>query len=853
VFRLKRHDYGLIYPPNNKQSKHRHVNKIRIDDMRITYAAKSFTPIIAELNAKLGRSSLWFVAIASLYVPSIGIFLALYIFFIVRKRRKRTIIMYDMSTDAALAVRTFYRSFEPLIASNSAWYVLGEEDIANKKYHGGAEKSINKLRIQVGYNTPKYVETNVKVPCIPLGKQKLYFFPDYILIYAAREVRYFAYSELHIRLKHSEIIVESNVPRDSKIVGYTWQHVNKSGQPDLRFKDNRRLPIIKCAELYFMSSGGFAELLMFSDKDAGQSLITQLEKYKKVAFLQREKRAVGSVVAADGDEKSVQAMPVVDSDSTFATVELADQIAIRQYRAEPIDRLKQGIGRLLGPYAMFQKMRRIAIAGDERAETFVRQAEFMAAFTDDYEQVAPLDTYYSVYAKMNNQQLRTYFTWRTKVRAGTIEEIDLSYVYCYIFELINNIGMTTYETQLSELLAFWQIYRVFNQKIDYYLMLWLRDYYVEYHEFLPHPFTAYASQFPLPYRVESVELLAQIEGLTFTSLSAIEMCSSFKISTGKFYRSGEQALIDDCVCFIMQAIDKAFTARGLTLKKLFVTKEKESMYNLYQEAVHPLVRRKNADVVVLDAFETIGYDVDEGWYRTYLSISEYKPIVGYMMKMIEVSLREQFGYKRKLKLPEQSVLANCFWRSEQSAHRLPINLQTNQLATWKQQTMDFITDTQFKTVIEQAIGTFLTENHISIVAGIITVQKPVKVNMNEIRAIEDDANEIAAKLEQDVSMPEPLTMTDNTETVETVAVFNEAVTGEKGFVALWQALNKEEKELVQMLWAGEAVKSNNELLIETINEKSFVAIDDNLIDYGGGTPYIYEEYVGNVAEVLGGR
>lgn len=51
-------------------------------------------------------------------------------------------------------------------------------------------------------------------------------------------------------------VIEDKVPRDAKIVDYTWKYVNKDGSPDKRFKDNRKLPICLYGSIHLLSGEG---------------------------------------------------------------------------------------------------------------------------------------------------------------------------------------------------------------------------------------------------------------------------------------------------------------------------------------------------------------------------------------------------------------------------------------------------------------------------------------------------------------------------------------------------------------------------------------------------------------------
>ncbi len=119
------------------------------------------------------------------------------------------------------------------------------------------------------------------------------------------------------------------------------------------------------------------------------------------------------------------------------------------------------------------------------AELFYRQGMFMADFEDDCPHPCSLNSYFPTYNAMSDRQLRGYFSWRTAVRHGRIEESCLSFAYVYLYELICGIGVSDPLDGFEKLRSFWQAYRVFSPEIDRNARVWLQDY-VVYHGLPPH-------------------------------------------------------------------------------------------------------------------------------------------------------------------------------------------------------------------------------------------------------------------------------------------------------------------------------------------------------------------------------
>ena len=76
----------------------------------------------------------------------------------------------------------------------------------------------------------------------------------------------------------------------------------------------------------------------------------------------------------------------------------------------------------------------------ERTEAFYRQAEFMKDYEDHYEFSGPFFHYYPTYQDMNLREMRGYFSWITAARKGDYRNAPLSFIFVYVYEILNGIG-----------------------------------------------------------------------------------------------------------------------------------------------------------------------------------------------------------------------------------------------------------------------------------------------------------------------------------------------------------------------------------------------------------------------------
>lgn len=131
-----------------------------------------------------------------------------------------------------------------------------------------------------------------------------------------------------------------------------------------------------------------------------------------------------------------------------------------------------------------QEMRALASSPELRTKpeacVFYHQARLMEDYTDDVPYHGYFEQYFPTYQAMSDRQLRGYFTWRTAVRAGVMEEAPLSFAFVHLYELLIGVGTTPGEQGFHDIERFWQSLRGHAPQLDRHVRLWLRDY-VVYH------------------------------------------------------------------------------------------------------------------------------------------------------------------------------------------------------------------------------------------------------------------------------------------------------------------------------------------------------------------------------------
>ena len=252
----------------------------------------SSADLLAEMNNKHQKMKLWPIA-AVLSVVLLFVFLILEfpvwvivitallagiaVFFIHRRDKlaKTVVLFYDLDANAEKAYQALHNAFLELLNCAKSWHISTSGQVTNLhewKRQAGASTLVKRQSHKLALQTPPFVSTNLSIPTIPVGRQTVYFFPDRLLVYEGNKVGAVSYSDMELDFSNSRFIETQGVPRDAKVVDHTWQYVNKSGGPDRRFKNNRKLPIALYSEIYFKSKSGLNELIQLSKPDIGDSL-----------------------------------------------------------------------------------------------------------------------------------------------------------------------------------------------------------------------------------------------------------------------------------------------------------------------------------------------------------------------------------------------------------------------------------------------------------------------------------------------------------------------------------------------------------------------------------------------------
>lgn len=85
-------------------------------------------------------------------------------------------------------------------------------------------------------------------------------------------------------------------------------------------------------------------------------------------------------------------------------------------------------------------------------------------------------SYMPQYSQLNKAQKNYYFYWRSEMRQGRYIKTDYSYLYLYVYEIINLPDVIIPQEGIKLLTGLWREYRKALPRIDMYFSMWVRDY-----------------------------------------------------------------------------------------------------------------------------------------------------------------------------------------------------------------------------------------------------------------------------------------------------------------------------------------------------------------------------------------
>lgn len=538
-------------------------------------------------------------------------------------------------------------------------------------------------------------------------------------------------------------------------------------------------------------------------------------------------------------------------------------------------------------------------------EFFYLQATLMADFEDDCPYQGTFKAYSPTYNAMSDRQLRGYFTWRTQVRAGNVEETSLSFAFVYLYELLCGIGCADAQDGFRAIKSFWETYRTFAPELDRYVRVWLADY-VVYHnlpasllkdsrtlEFdraliaLKHAQAIAEQQAPqqnTPSRGGAPILMPPNPEVEEPLFRAIDTLSTYRIANSKFAKDHYDDLRHVACAVYLRLAEHYAKHRKLPLIESLFGENISLPYTMFASAVF-FDPQKHPDC---------DYELDEAHrYRCqkgYWSCQKYRggrarnPKLGSVMRAVDYAMREAWDYAHPLKesdapkyiakMIEREVSERHAWAL---AHRpVEVTIDLSRLHKIRNAAAEVREALLIDEERDEGIGANETAtDSMSPVESL-----PAEAMLDKSTAAADKADEPvcndspATDISQQPHLPEtaqdiatcstkavsPLASAAATTPFGAVAKgLTPTVTGPASGNDTSRLLDANQIQYLTALLASDtaarthvlsAVSTSEDIMVDTINEALFDLLGDTAIEYGPDGPQIIEDYREDVEEIL---
>lgn len=194
---------------------------------------------------------------------------------------RSTTLFYYLDSENEKAFSNVQEALAQLTVADRLWHVTSQNVHWDYKRNAGTNTSVVRSRIEIGSKEPSHLRLDLTINSINAKVFQLFFLPDHVWIFERGQYQAISYDALQITTTTTQFVENESVPRDANVIGSTWQYVNKNGSPDLRFKNNRQLPVVQYANVEISVASSWRITLMISSVIAAQRFAQAFLDHKR--------------------------------------------------------------------------------------------------------------------------------------------------------------------------------------------------------------------------------------------------------------------------------------------------------------------------------------------------------------------------------------------------------------------------------------------------------------------------------------------------------------------------------------------------------------------------------------------
>lgn len=207
--------------------------------------------------------------------------LALLCYLVYRNKNLLIKAEYNFDYDSSTNFEQLNNFFKELSSCNKLWMINSQYNNMDTKRNAGSNIGILRTSISISKKLPYYLKSNIECYCLYLDKITMYFLPDQVLIDSGINTTVADFGEFIFEFRNTIFIENETVSKDSEIVDYTWQYVNKNGTPDKRFKNNPKYPKCNYGSIIMKNNSGINISLLLSSQEKTKQAEFYYNEFKK--------------------------------------------------------------------------------------------------------------------------------------------------------------------------------------------------------------------------------------------------------------------------------------------------------------------------------------------------------------------------------------------------------------------------------------------------------------------------------------------------------------------------------------------------------------------------------------------
>jgi hypothetical protein len=218
------------------------------------------------------------------------------------KLSRITDLKYELDDEAKGKFAKLQDALASLTQSACIWRVVSKAPNWDWKRNAGASSIITRKLIKAECLHPPFIKTPISVYGILLDSMQLFFLPDHVYVFQGKRYGAVSYQVLQVHASSTRFIEDDGVPRDSTVVGHSWQYVRKDGGPDRRFRNNRQIPIAQYGYITLSSQSGMNLHFHVSNLSYAQQFGQALSDY--ICYYQESHRISSSKTSSSPQQSS---------------------------------------------------------------------------------------------------------------------------------------------------------------------------------------------------------------------------------------------------------------------------------------------------------------------------------------------------------------------------------------------------------------------------------------------------------------------------------------------------------------------------------------------------------------------